>query len=232
SGCSSTLERLKNIGQEPEINTMDIAHDEEEENKNKNCINNTKYYNSLWQCNSRSFFKDNRAHKVGDIIKAKIKISDKAEMQNSSSRSRQSAEGLSLPKLFGLERKIQSYTHDKSVNKTKPEEMLSLKGSNYSNGDASIDRDEKIYIEMAVIVRKVLPNGSLIVGGSQEIRVNYEVRRIMITGIVSPDDIDIDNTIQSSKIAELRVSYGGKGQMTDVQQPRIGHQIIDIISPF
>jgi flagellar L-ring protein FlgH len=81
-------------------------------------------------------------------------------------------------------------------------------------------------------VTQVLPNGNLVVQGRQELRVNFEVRELQITGVIRQQDISSTNTVSYTKLAEARISYGGRGQLTDVQQPRYGQQLLDIIAPF
>ncbi len=219
-GCS-TIERLNNVGKEPSLEEISLIQYD-------NTVNNEvdfRYYNSLWQPSSRYFFKDSRAGGVGDIIKINIKVSDNAKLENESTRSRKTTESLPTPKVFGIEEIISNVLPTSG-------KLLSVQGNNSNLGTGKIDRNEKISTQIAASVIRVLPNGNLVIRGTQEIRVNFEVRQIYIDGIVRPQDISSDNTVESSKVAELRVSYGGKGHLSDYQQPRLGTQLVDIISPF
>ena len=113
-----------------------------------------------------------------------------------------------------------------------PGRILTADGTSSSDGKGTIQRSESLTTSVAAVVTQVLPNGNLVVEGKQEIRVNYEIRELIVAGIVRPEDIQSDNTIDSSKIAQARIAYGGRGQITDVQQPRYGQQVMDILLPF
>jgi flagellar L-ring protein precursor FlgH len=113
-----------------------------------------------------------------------------------------------------------------------PGRLLTADATSSSDGKGSIQRQESLTTNIAAIVTQLLPNGNLVVEGKQEIRVNFEMRELIVAGIVRPEDIQSDNTIDSSKIAEARIAYGGHGQITDVQQQRYGEQVMDVLLPF
>ena len=183
--------------------------------------------NSLWRNGSRAFFKDQRAHQIGDILTVKVKITDKATLENETSRSRKNNEDSGVDNFFGRS------TLWAPLNKVAvPGRIFTADSNAASDGKGSIDRKEELQTNIAAVITQLLPNGNLVVEGKQEIRVNFEVRELIVAGIVRPEDIESDNTIDSSKIAQARIAYGGRGQITDVQQPRYGQQVMDILLPF
>ncbi len=184
--------------------------------------------NSLWQNGARAFFKDQRAARVGDILTVLVEISDKAEIDNETKRSRNNSDAVGLNSLAGLEQKLAKILPT-GVDFSN---LVDATSTNKSEGAGSVDREEKLTTKMAAIVTQKLPNGNLVIEGRQEIRVNFEVREIIVAGVVRPEDISSENTIPISKIAEARVAYGGRGQITDVQQPRYGQQVLDVLLPF
>lgn len=184
--------------------------------------------NSLWRTGSRGFFKDQRAHQVGDIVTVKVKVTDKADLDNSTKRSRTNNESFGTKNLFGVESKIGG----KFLPGADASALLDADSAGSSNGTGQIRRKEELVTNVAGVVTQVLPNGNLVIEGKQEIRVNFEVRELVVAGVVRPEDIESDNTIESTKIAEARIAYGGRGQITDVQQPRYGQQALDILLPF
>ncbi len=184
--------------------------------------------NSLWRAGSRAFFKDQRAAHVGDILTVLIEISDQAEITNTTKRTRANTEDASLNALFGYESSL-SRVLPEDIN---PGNLIDLDSVTSNEGTGTIDRKEIIKLKVAAIVSQMLPNGNLVIHGRQEVRVNYEVRDLQIAGIIRPEDISSSNTISYEKIAEARIVYGGRGQISDFQQPRYGTQVIDILFPF
>ncbi len=184
--------------------------------------------NSLWRSGAKAFFKDQRAKQVGDIMTVLIKIEDQAQMNNESTRSRSGGEGLGIPNLLGLESKlIKALPLGADANK-----LASVNSTSDNDGKGAITRKEQIELKVAALITQTLPNGNLVIQGQQEVRVNYELRDLRITGVIRPEDITAQNTISYEKIAEARITYGGRGQISDVQQPRYGQQLFDILSPF
>jgi flagellar L-ring protein precursor FlgH len=184
--------------------------------------------NSLWRTGAKAFFKDIRAKEVGDILTVRLLLDDKAKMENKTNRDRNDGETQGVPAILGYETKL-SKIFPSAVN---PDELLAFKTKHNTEGDGKIDRSEKIELTFAAIVTQVLPNGALAIMGRQELRVNFELRELMLTGVVRPQDIDADNSISDERIAEMRVAYGGRGSLSDLQQPRYGTQLWDILFPF
>ena len=177
--------------------------------------------NSTWSNASADLFTSPRARQVGDIVTVNIQIDDKAEFENASDRSRRSSVSAGLDYAFTFKGWNADGTADAGIN-----------SSSDSTGQGTIDRSEKLRLSVAAIVNEVLPNGNVVISGSQEVRVNYEVRVLNIAGIVRPRDISPKNTISYDKIAEARVSYGGRGRLMEVQQPAYGQQLFDVLTPF
>ncbi len=235
TGCTrAQLERLNYVGKEPPMEKV-----ENPAAKNgyapiswpipDSKAQNARTANSLWADGSKTFFKDQRARNVGDILMVKVGIKDKAELANKTERKRDSNESLDLPGLFGMENKIYDALPG-DINS--PTGLLDVTGSTDSTGDGTIEREETIETSVAAVVVQVLPNGNMVINGTQEVRVNFEVRQLTVNGIIRPEDISQTNSVELSQIAEARISYGGKGLITDLQQPRIGNQLVDILSPF
>jgi flagellar L-ring protein precursor FlgH len=182
--------------------------------------------NSLWRSGSRAFFKDQRAHQVGDILTVKVRIADKAEIDNETKRSRKSIDDANVTDILGLSK----LPILKKV--PIPGKVIGTDSTSSAEGKGSVNRSEDLRTNVAAVVTQVLPNGNMVIEGRQEIRVNYELRELVVGGIVRPEDIESDNTLESTKIAQARIAYGGRGQITDVQQARYGQQVLDIILPW
>lgn len=182
--------------------------------------------NSLFRSNAKGFFKDQRAHSIGDILTVIVTISDKAQIANQTERRRSSSNEAGVGGVLG------SVFNSVAPADVSASTALSTDSGINDAGAGSVNRSENLETEVAAVVTQVLPNGNLVIEGHQEVRVNFEVRDLVVTGLVRPEDINNDNTISSSKIAEARIAYGGRGQITDVQQPRYGQQILDAILPF
>lgn len=181
--------------------------------------------NSFWSDSAADLFKDQRARRVGDILTVRISISDEADLDNSSDRSRDATHDVGV-----------NFDHDVNWRGWSSSGSGTL-GSGIETksehkGKGAIARSENIKVLVAAVVSEVLPNGNLIIHGSQEVRVNFELRVLSISGVVHPNDINSENTVSYERIAEARISYGGRGRLMEVQQPGWGQQIVDAVAPF
>jgi flagellar L-ring protein precursor FlgH len=229
AGCGS-IDKINEIGKAPDLTPMGVTPTRlpqrvalpmpspESEHRTSN---------SLWRTGSRAFFKDQRANRVGDILTVAINITDQAQLANETVRKRVASESEGIPNFLGYENVIKHIAPSVS-----PSSLVSANSTTSSDGTGTVKRQESITMTVAAVVTQVLPNGNLVIEGHQEVRVNFEVRDLYIGGVVNPADISNTNQISHTQIAEARLSYGGRGQLTDVQQPRYGQQFWDIVFPF
>ena len=228
-GCSS-IDRLSQIGEQPKLSAIDNPTTQPGYKPVQMPMPKPEVAsynpNSLWRSGSRAFFKDQRAHQVGDLLTVAVNITDKANIENDTSRSRSNKEDSGITDFIGAK------TLGAQAQKVLPGRILTADSSAASDGKGSVNRTEALQTNVAAVVTQVLPNGNLVVEGKQEIRVNFEIRELVVAGIVRPEDIQSDNTIDSTKIAQARIAYGGRGQIMDVQQPRYGQQVMDVLLPF
>ena len=228
-GCSS-IDRLSQIGEKPKLTEIENPTTQpgykpvqmpmpKPEQASYNA-------NSLWRNGSRAFFKDQRAARD-----RRPPDGDRQHHRQGQHRQRDPAQ----PHQQGRLRHHRFHRRpdaSRSANKILPGRILTTDSTSSSDGKGSVNRQEALQTNVAAVVTQVLPNGNLVVEGKQEIRVNFEIRELIVAGIVRPEDIQSDNTIDSSKIAQARIAYGGRGQITDVQQPRYGQQVMDVLLPF
>lgn len=183
---------------------------------------------SLWSGERHSLLGDRRAIQRGDILTVVIEIDDSASISNSTDRSRNGSEELSIPSLFGIPQRVdESLPEGASLGSA-----VSVNSSSSFGGDGSVRRNEQLELRVAATIVNVMPNGVLAIEGTQEVRVNFEMRELLVSGFVRPQDISRQNEITYDKIASARISYGGRGQISDMQQPRLGQQVADVVLPF
>lgn len=231
-GACSAADRLANVGQAPELSSIENPAESGDYQRVSmpmpNIVEEPKQKNSLWAGNRQTFFKDQRANNIGDILTVFIDIDDEADLQNETSRSRSSGEGAGLNSFLGNELEL-ARIFSENIDNTSLIDMSSVSNS---DGRGTTEREEEVRMKLAATVTQILPNGNMVIQGRQEVRVNFEKRVLELAGVIRPQDITTENAISYDKIAEARISYGGKGQITDVQQPRYGQQVYDILFPF
>ncbi|MCZ8181526.1 MAG: flagellar basal body L-ring protein FlgH [Beijerinckiaceae bacterium] len=231
SACGS-LDRLANVGKAPSLSAIENPTAQPGYRPVQMPMPAPKplsyQANSLWRTGSRAFFKDQRAQQVGDLLTVRVRITDKAAIDNTTSRKRTNEEGMDVEGFFGQEDRLNKLFAKGATGKG----LVDLGSTSSSKGEGTVKRSEQLVTDIAAVVTQVLPNGNLVIEGKQEVRVNFEVRELVVAGVVRPEDIEAGNQIDSTKIAQQRIAYGGRGQITDVQQPRLGQQVLDIVLPF
>jgi flagellar L-ring protein precursor FlgH len=230
-GCSSFLDKLNDVGTTPKTSKI------EDPTKAPGYtpvsmpmpapVQPHAGTNSLWRPGARAFFKDQRATDVGDLITVTVDINDSGSLANKTQTSTANSEASNADTtLFGLENSLKKITGGNPTN------LWSFGSTSGINGTGTSARSETVIINLAATVTQKLPNGNLVISGKQELTVNGDLRVLSVQGIIRAEDISTLNTINSDQIAEARITYGGRGTITDIQQARYGQQIFDLISPF
>lgn len=235
TGCAQTLDRLAQIGDRPALTKVENPQVKPDYKPLSWPLpdpegNAQHTSNSLWQPGSRGFFRDQRAARVGDILRINVVVADQARVDNNNTASRTTSDTSSATALFGYEShlgKLAPFTGG-----TNPAALIGTSGNVNLSSTGRVDRRETVNTQVAALVTQVLPNGNLVIEGSQEILLNYEVREVSIKGVIRPEDITSNNTVDSSQIAQARIVYSGRGQLTNASQPRWGEQVIETLSPF
>ncbi|MFZ0527977.1 MAG: flagellar basal body L-ring protein FlgH [Xanthobacteraceae bacterium] len=229
SGCAS-LDRLKDIGNPPPLspvsNPTTAPGYKPVQMPMPTPQPATFNPNSLWRNGSRAFFKDQRAHQVGDILTVKVNINDTAQFQDQTQVQRTSTEDSGITNFLG------SNTIVHPAKAILPGSIITANTDTQSNATGTINRQDQLLTNVAAVVTQVLPNGNMVIEGKQEVRLNAEMRVLVVAGVVRPEDIESENTIDLAKIAEARVAYGGKGTLSDIQQPPWGQQALNVLLPF
>jgi len=229
SGCS-TLDGLKTIGNPPPLSPLDNPTTKPGYKPVQMPMPTPQPAsfnpNSLWRNGSRAFFKDQRAHQVGDILTVRVNINDTAEFQDQTQVARSATEDSGISNFLGAN------TITNPAKAVLPGSIITANSNSQSDANGSINRQDQLLTNVAAVVTQVLPNGNLVIEGKQEIRLNSEMRELLVAGVARPEDIDSDNTIELPKIAEARVAYGGKGTISNIQQPPWGQQALDVLLPF
>jgi flagellar L-ring protein FlgH len=231
-GCGNMLERVSEIGKAPAISPIENPTAQPDYHPvtmpMPAPMTDVRQANSLWRQGSRTFFADQRASKVGDILTVVIAIDDSAELTNTTTQTRNGANNASATNLLGYER----FANQVFTDGADPASLIDTDSTSAQTGAGAVDRSEEVDLRVAAVVTQVLPNGNLVLRATQQVRVNYELRELQVEGIVRPEDISTGNVVTYDQIAEARIAYGGRGTLSDVQQPRYGQQVYDILFPF
>ena len=216
-------DRLAEIGRPPVLTPVGagLAAPREALPTSFGSLNERRAYGSTWTQGSADLYQDPRARNVGDVITVSIAMNDKAQFDNTSERARSQRSSLGFDFGYGVSGLKDSATADAGI-----------RSGTETKGQGTIDRSENLRLSVGAVVTETLPNGNVMISGSQEVRVNNEVRVLTVAGIVRPRDISRKNTIDYDKIAEARVSYGGRGRISDVQAPSVGQQVFETLAPF
>ena len=233
TACAGTVDKIEHIGQPPGLSPIAVpsgivAGAPVQVPQPAPDLGPPQQANSLWQVGSRSFFRDPRAAKIGDLITVMIDIGDQAKIANTTTRSTNASENSNATNFLGLESKLKGVLPDA----VDPTSLVKLGSDSANTGTGTVDRSENINLTVAAVVTQVMPNGNLVIQGRQEVKTNSEMRELTVGGIVRPEDISSSNTINHTQIAEARISYGGRGDLSRTNNTPGGQALMETFQPF
>jgi flagellar L-ring protein precursor FlgH len=232
SGCASTEDAIRNGGKPPAFapieNPQMLTGRRQVVMPTPQTQPDDFAANSLWRSGARTFFQDARAAGVGDILTVEVAIADNAQVRNQTNASRSGTREAGISGLLGFEQRLDRVLPDT----VDPANLVGFESSRSTQGQGQITRQDSVNMTVAAVITQILPNGNFVLAGRQEVRVNGELRELTVSGIVRPQDITSQNTIRHTQLAEARISYGGRGLITQQQQPPSGQRVLDVLLPF
>jgi len=180
---------------------------------------------SLWPTDDHVFlFADRKALRVGDSVTVAIVENAQANNTADTDLSRTSAIKAGLSDFFHQKKFLGLFKLG--------DDLITSSSDNSFKGAGSTTRQGQLTATITAIVKEVLPNGNLVVQGTRSVAVNHEEQYITITGVVRPEDINRDNVVLSSQVADANISIGGVGVVADKQRGGWGTWVFDLIWPF
>jgi flagellar L-ring protein precursor FlgH len=232
TACSSTLDRLNNVGKDPAMTPIENPNERPGYQPVRMPMpeqrTEVQQADSLWTSGRKSFFKDQRASNVGDVLTVLVSIKDDATLENKTEKLKSADENMGVPNMLGFESKLGKVL----PNAVNPSALVGTTSATNDTGHGKLERTEQVDLKLAAVVTQILPNGNMVIHGKQQVRVTNERRDLEVAGIIRPEDITTQNSIGYEKIAEARISYGGAGMLTDANKPRYGNEVMDILLPF
>jgi flagellar L-ring protein precursor FlgH len=182
---------------------------------------------SLWQTSSGGILEDFKAHRKGDTLTVVIAEQASASKQATTGTSRSAAISAGIPNMMGLETNMTGIKNWMDLNK-----LVNASTDSKYDGKGSTTRTENLNATITARVLDVLPNGNLFIEGRRNVKVNHEDQIIVLEGMVRPRDITADNIVNSTFIADARITYSGKGVISDRQKPGWLMNTLDMFWPF
>ncbi len=187
---------------------------------------------SLWptNANKNGLFSDSKASKVGDIVTITISETSTASKAAATKTSKEATQEISMARIFGLGSSLGINNFLGSGNAFDP--RLSASNANSFSGSGSTTRTDNLTATMTAVIKEVLSSGNFVIEGSRVVNVNNERQTIVLTGVIRPVDIEYNNIISSSLIANAEINYSGSGVISDKQRVGWGTRILDYVWPF
>ena len=169
-----------------------------------------------------SLIGDNKAHAVGDLVTIIIKESATATQDTSAERKKTTSTDASVASLF--------YPNSKNITHKGDKPSFAWESARSSKGEGKTDTSSDLETRVTARVIDVQPNGNLLIEATREIEIAGSTQKIVLTGLVRPDDISADNTVASTTIADAKITY--EGPMPEVMKRGLLERLLDWLNIF